>query len=85
MVTELVVPNVTHLHQNQVFLLTMHSTDSHTDMYIQIIFIRPHVCVNTYIYIHLHIFKHQYEIQVSTSHRNSLGVTKNTTLNFVLL
>lgn len=69
MVTELLVPNVTHLHQNQVFLLTMHSTDSHTDMYIQTIFIRPRVCV----YIYLHIFKHQYEIQVST-YRNSLGI-----------
>lgn len=33
------------------FLLTMHSTDSHTDIYIQTIFIRSCVCV--YILAHI--------------------------------
>lgn len=55
MVRQLVVPNVTHLHQNQVSLLTMHSTDSHTDMYMQIISIRPHVCVYIHTCIYLNI------------------------------
>lgn len=54
MVRQLVVLSVTHLHQNQVSLLTTHSTDSHTDTYIQIISIRPRVCV------YMHTLKHQY-------------------------
>lgn len=53
MVRQLVVPNVTHLHQNQVSLLTMHSTDSQTDMYMQII--RPHVCVCIHTCIYLNV------------------------------